>query len=350
MRAVFLPFVLLCVLGCKEEQEGFELNGRRIAELAAATCSCSDSVSNQTCAIAYEDSLNAALLAQVGAGRVRVNGALWSDCIAELRDCPLVADVCEKLFEGTLQENDACASNQECGKGMRCVPGKSDDAMCAATGTCEQIEIFERGDRCDRTGECEDDDVCGVAASGADADAGVRDAAADSGELDEDAGDDSSDDANDDGASGGETALVCRKPLERGDACPIAELGVEGTLLCVAGTACVPDGAEVVCGRPIAAGERCAFAIGAMQSAGPCKSGNFCDPISGVCEPFDFPEGAELGEDCETRSDCLPGLTCIDDECARLLPNGSECAGDGQCAAHCFESECAPTYVACGLQ
>lgn len=348
MRAVFLSFVLLSALGCKEEQKGFELNGRRIAELAAATCSCSDSVSNQTCAIAYEDSLNAALLAQVNAGRVRVNGAIWSDCIAELRECPPVADVCEKLFEGALQENDACASNQECGKGLRCVPGNSDDAMCAATGTCEQIELVERGDRCDRTGQCEGDDVCGIAMSRADAGTGSgADAAADSGsELDEDAGDDSSDDV---APGGGEGELVCQKPLERGDACPIEALGIEGTMLCEAGTACVPDGAEVVCGRPIAAGERCAFAVGDMQSAGPCKSGNFCNPASGVCEPFDFPEGAELGEDCEVRSDCLPGLTCIDDECARPLANGSECDGDDQCAAHCFDGECAPTYVACGL-
>jgi len=341
MRVVSLVLVVLCVLGCKEEQEGFELNDRRIAELAAATCSCSDSVSNQTCTISYEDSLKAGLLAQVKAGRVRVNSELWVECIAELRECPLVADVCERLFEGTLAEDAECASHQECARGFQCVPGNPDDAKCAGTGTCEKVETFERGERCDRAGKCEDDDVCAMTASsapiGGDEDAGAEpDEGADAGE----------------GAapvpSGSE--LTCQKPLERGDLCPIEALGIEGTLLCESGTACVPDGEQVACGRPIAVGERCAFAIGATQSAGPCKSGNFCDPASGLCEPFDFPDGADLGEDCEKRSDCLPGLLCIDDECTRPLPNGSECDGDDQCAAHCFDGQCAPTYIACGLQ
>jgi len=342
MRVVCSLFAVLCVLGCKEKQEGFELNERRIAELEALLLSCSDSVSNETCTISYEDSLKAGLLAQVNAGRIQVNGDLWLECITELRECALVADVCERLFVGTRGEDAECASSQECAPGFRCVPGNPDDPKCAGTGTCEAIETFERGERCDRVGECEGDDVCGMTASGAPV-GGDEDAGA---EPDDgaDAGDSGA--APDDGAG----ELMCRKPLERGDLCPIEALGIEGTLLCEPGTACVPDGEQVVCGRPIATGERCAFAIGATQSAGPCKSGNFCNPASGVCEPFDFPQGADLGEDCEMRSDCLPGFVCIDDECARPLPNGSECDGDDQCAAHCLDGQCAPTYVACGLQ
>ena len=315
MRVVALSLAVLCLLGCKEEEPGFELNERRMSELAAATCSCSDSVSNETCATSYEASLLANLLPQVQAGRVQANTALWNDCIAELRACE-VPDVCEDLFTGTIPENGECIGTEECAPGLRCVADDPTDEMCGTAGTCEEIETFERGERCDREGRCEGNNVCGIATSG-----------------------------------DHEGELVCRRPIEKGDPCPVEELGQEGTLLCEAGTTCVPDGDEVICGDPVAAGDACSYGAG-LDSVGfaKCANGNFCNPATGVCEPFDFPPGADIGEDCEMRTDCLPGLVCVDDECSRPLPNGSECNGEDQCAAECVDDHCAPLYVACGTQ
>lgn len=341
MRAVVLSLIVLCVLGCKEKEEGFELNERRMAELASATCSCSDSVSNDTCAIAYGASLANDLLAQVKAGRVQVDTKLWADCIAELRACK-APDVCERLFIGTIPEDGECISTQECAPGTRCVPKDPTEEKCAAAGKCEAIEKFERGERCTLEGECEGDDICGV------------DLSSDGGEPDED--DDAGAEASDpdagaagDGDDAPSQAFVCQKPLDKGDVCPVSQPG--GTNLCEAGTSCVPDDGKIVCGDPVAAGKPCTFGPG-LEAAGfaKCTNGNFCNPASGVCEPFDFPDGSDIGEDCEMRSDCLPGLVCVDDECARPLPNGSACDGDDQCAAQCFDEHCAPTYVACGIQ
>ena len=35
---------------------------------------------------------------------------------------------------------------------------------------------------------------------------------------------------------------------------------------------------------------------------------------------------------------------------ARIRANGSECEDDDQCAAHCFEGQCAASFMACDLQ
>jgi hypothetical protein len=343
MRVALLLVVPLLVLGCKEKEESFELNARRIAELASATCSCSDSVSNQTCAIAYGASLEANLLSQVQAGRIRLDSARWNDCIAELSGCK-APDACEKLFTGTVLENGECVSSQECGAGLRCVPEDATDEQCPSAGTCEEIEIFERGERCDREGQCEGGDICAVPSSGSRDDAGEP-----SVDPDDDAGVDEAIDAGADPVPLGN--LICRKPIEKGDPCPVGELGEAGLRLCEPSTSCVPDGDDLVCGDPVAAGQPCTFGFG-LDSVGfsRCETGHQCDPSSGVCIPFDFPKGADIGEDCDKMQPCLPGLVCIDDECARPLPNGSECDDDDQCAAECFEERCAPTYVACGIK
>lgn len=345
MRAVFavLLLVSICLLGCKEEKESFELNGRRIAELASATCSCSDSVSNQTCAIAYEASLNANLLAQVQAGRIRVDGALWNDCISELRACE-EPGACEKVFTGTVLEKDACVTSQECAAGLRCVADDASDERCPSLGTCEEVETFERGDACDRDGRCEGDDVCGVATSGQEPD--------DPDQADEDGGTELGDEDAGVAEPEGQAELICRKPLEKGDPCPVDALGQEGALLCEAGTSCVPDGDEVVCGDPVEPEEPCTYRIESRSIArAPCAKGYQCDAAgSGLCKPFDFPKGGDIGEDCDKMQPCLPGLVCIDDECASPLPNGSACDSDDQCAAECFDERCAPTYVACGIK
>jgi hypothetical protein len=348
MRSVSLLVALVCVLGCKGEEESFELNARRIAELAAATCSCSDSVPNTTCAIAYGASLQANLLPQVQAGRVRLDSARWIDCIAELTDCK-APDACEKLFTGTVLENGACVSSQECAAGLRCVAEDAADEQCPSAGTCEEIETFERGERCDREGKCEGDDICGVGTPRGDA--GDEPSGA---FPDDDAGSDEAEDAGvDAGAEPVPAAgdLVCRKPIEKGDPCPVQQLGEEGTRLCEEGTGCVPDGDDIVCGDPVAAGEACTYGFGTDSiGVSRCAKGHRCDAASGVCVAFDFPKGGDIGEDCDEMQPCLPGFVCIDDECASPLPNGSECESDDQCAAECFDERCAPTYVACGIQ
>jgi hypothetical protein len=318
MRAVLgFSLALSILLGCKEEEETFELNARRIGELANATCACSDSVSVRTCTDSLEASLNASLLPQVQAGRVRVDGALWADCIAERRECDPTSSACEDLFEGTRQQGAGCdVTAQECAPGLRCVADDPDADECALAGTCEEIETFEHGEACELTGRCEDrKDICGVATSGDD-----------------------------------EGELICQRPLEEGDACPIEDFGALGTGLCERGTACAPDGDEIVCSAPLAEGDACSYTAFDVSGAGLCDSGTFCDPASGVCARFPFPEGAERGDECEASTDCQPGLVCIDDECARPLPNGSECDDDEQCAASCHEGVCAALYVACDLQ
>ena len=139
-------------------------------------------------------------------------------------------------------------------------------------GTCEEIETFERGERCDLEGRCDrNNDVCGVATSGDD-----------------------------------EGELICRKPIAMGDPCPIEDFGIEGTQLCERGAACAPDGDDILCAEPLEEGEPCFYTVGEVSGAGLCK-GTFCDPVSGVCTPFPFPEGAELGDDCEMARDCQPG-------------------------------------------
>lgn len=321
MRVVLVvSWLLVGLLGCKEEEEAFELNARRIGELANATCSCSDSVSVETCTASLNASLNASLLPQVQAGRVRVDGALWADCIAERLECDPTSRACEDLFEGTLEEGDGCdVSGEECAPGLRCVADDPEADECAVAGTCEEIETVKRGARCDPTGRAgerckERGDVCAIATSGDD-----------------------------------EGELVCREPLEEGDACPIEDFGGAALSLCERGTACAPDGDEIVCKGPLDEGEACAFPAGPLSGAGLCKSGTFCDPASGVCAPFPFPEGAEEGDDCEATPDCQPGLVCIDDECEQPRPNGGECDNDEQCAASCHEGVCAVAHVACDL-
>jgi len=318
MRAVVgLCWVLVSLLGCKEEDEPFELNARRIGELANATCACSDSVSIQICTDSLVGSLTASLLPQVESGRVRVDGALWGDCIAERLECDPTSSACEDLFEGTLEEGAACdVTSEECAPGLRCIADDPDADECSLAGTCEEIESFEHGERCEPTGRCKDrKDICGVATSGDD-----------------------------------EGELICRRPLEEGDACPIEDFGMLGTGLCERGTACAPDGDAVVCTEPLDELEPCFYTVGDVGGVALCKSGAFCDPAGGVCRRFSFPEGAAKGEDCDVTAECQPGLACIDDECATALPNGSDCDSDEQCAASCHEGTCAPAYVACDLQ
>jgi len=335
----------LFVWACTDEQEPFELNARRIAELARATCSCSDSVSVEACARPYEASLNASLLPQIEAGRVRVEGSHWADCIAERAACSPTARACDELFAGAVEKGKACdVSSAECAAGLRCVVEDPDAKSCAIVGTCRAIEMFEHDERCEPSGRCEDErDICGVATSGED-----------------------------------EGEMICRRPLREGAACPLAELGAAGSQLCERGTACAPDRrvdrdedageeaaagdseddseddseatAEIVCRGPLDEGEPCFFQVGEVAGVGLCRSGTFCDSAIGVCARFPFPEGNELGEACESTRDCQPGLACIDDECAHLLLNGSECEQDAQCAALCFKGECASSIVACKLQ
>jgi hypothetical protein len=320
MRAV-LGFSLLSLLGCKEEEGTFELNARRIGELANATCACSDSVSVLTCVESLSGRLNASLLPQVQASRVRVDGALWADCIAERRECDRTSRSCEDLFEGTLEKGASCDFlAEECAPGLHCVPEDPQadprDGVCALAGTCEELDTFEHGEPCEPTGRCEDrDDICGVATSG-----------------DE------------------EGELICRAPLEEGDACPVEDFGPLGIGLCEPGTACAPDGDEIVCSQPLEEGKACAFMVGEVIAAGSCKSGTYCDMASGMCTRFPFPEGAEKGDECEATTDCQPGLACIDDECGSPLPNGSECDEDEQCAASCHEGVCTASHIACDLQ
>lgn len=321
MRAVWvvswaLPCAVVLGAGCREEEPEFELNARRVAELANATCSCSDSVATRDCAASYERVLSATLVEQVAAGRAKINGALWGDCIAELHACSAVPDACADLIEGTRLKGEACdANSEECAPGLRCEPDDPEAESCGLAGTCRAIERFERGERCELAGACARGTICGVATSGDD-----------------------------------EGEQVCREPLEEGEACPIADHGLAGTALCELGLGCVPDGDEVVCGEPLGEGEACTFAVGEELGRAACVSGAFCNPASGVCERFPFPDGAELGEPCEVRADCLPGLVCVDDECAYPLPNGSACEGEGQCAAQCSEGRCAPSFTACGLE
>jgi len=326
MRAVLVLLFACCfVLGCEEKkQAGFELNARRIAELAGAVCSCSDSISNTSCAESYNDILQAKLVAQVEAGRVKLDSARWGDCIAQLRACDTTPRACDGVFAGALQEGDACdaaaaaiAFGEECADGLRCeADDPDDDDVCALKGSCVEIEMYEHGEACELLGACEDeDDICGV------------------------------------DTSGDEEGDICRSPIEKGDPCPVEEFGLAGSLLCATGLGCVPnDDAEIVCGKPLAQGTVCTYMVGDFAGVAPCVAGTYCNPTTTTCDAYDFPPGAELGEDCEVRADCLPGLTCLDDECARPLPNGSACDGEDQCVAYCVDEACVPGFEACDLQ
>lgn len=318
MRAVVvLSVASLWVLGCADEEApSFELNARRVAELASATCSCSDSVSKDTCAASYQEQLQASLVAQVEAGRVSVDGTRWADCLAELNGCDPTPSACDAVFKGTRAEGASCFDDSECAAGLHCEPASADAGVeCATVGECVETEKIARGDRCQPMDVCEErNDVCGVATSGDD-----------------------------------EGEHVCRTRLDKGDACPVEDYGLDALSLCKRGTGCLPDGDEIVCAVPAEEGEPCSFMVDDQRQQGPCKSGLFCNGVSGVCERFAFPEGEDVGGECDTRADCLPGLVCLADECARPLPNGSECDDDDQCVAFCVDGHCAPGFVACDV-
>lgn len=71
------------------------------------------------------------------------------------------------------------------------------------------------------------------------------------------------------------------------------------------------------------------------------------DDENGVCALYQ-PTG-EVGEYCFVTAECVDGLVCLDGAClAGLLPDGSDCDGDGQCeSGNCVQQGTLPFNSTC---
>jgi len=298
------------------------------AEADAARCAylvrCGLFASADTCGAFFRDRPDVDRDAALAAGKVYYNGVAAQRChaaLAELscdaasREGRVLPAACDEIFNGLVDDGDACAFDTEC-RSERCDTTGCEPFTCCS-GTC--LATRERaaiGKGCEVSADCVVDAYC--------APEGVcQRLVGEGGSCDVDG------DCDYGLACIGASELMpgnCRAMPLVGESCPYlrcAEIGAT----CNASHVCVPLGLP---------GAACA-------SAADCSPFARCDVASGTCA--DVPT---LGQACEGT--CAGEAFCEagSKTCVAPLANTTPCTSDNQCASlFCGEG---PVFDACADQ
>jgi hypothetical protein len=262
-------------------------------------------------------------------GTIEYDAQAARDCIAqyESQGCELLsagvtveyAEICARIFRGTVADGGACSLSEECGEDSYCggeeCPGTcmartpegsacTDFSQCAVgyyclSGTCRTLGRGPSGGPCDQgeSLDCPTDEVCVGATS--------------------------------------ETPGTCTsydqlRTRGEGEEC---EFSANDGELCREGLSCALVDGVAVCVAPVETGDDCF--VGAAPSM--CPSGNVCESTAEGSTCVALPLE---GERCEDM--CVYGLRCLDGVCGAPRDNGEACTDGRDCGSQrCEEGVCA---------